>query len=73
MKFNFKIIGGNMNKFIYNTKTGKLHIEGFCKYANSNLYNNKIFNTEEEALGFDGRCLGMCKLCENKRKELMKK
>ncbi|MCI8601746.1 MAG: hypothetical protein HFE45_09190 [Oscillospiraceae bacterium] len=53
-------------KFLYNTKTNKLHIEGYCQYAKKNA-SYLPFDTEDEALAYGGRALGMCKTCQRKR------
>ena len=64
-----------MKKYIYNTKTHILHIEGFCynaKYCptSSNL---KIFSSEDEVLAYDGRSVSLCKICQKKRDKLVLK
>ena len=56
----------------YNTKTHTLHIYGFCPNSKSPEY--KPFNTEDEAVLFDGRAVSVCKVCQKKRdKEINKK
>lgn len=61
-------------RFIYNPKTDCLHIEGYCCHTKKGFpFDALIFSSEDEALGHDGRALGMCKLCQRKReKELVK-
>lgn len=56
-------------QYFYNTKTHRLHIKGLCKESNNLPYNVKFFDSENEALAFDGRSVGMCKICL-KAKEL---
>ncbi len=58
-------------KFVYNTKTHRLHIVGYCPHA-SGGYNMIYFNTEDEALAYDGRAVGLCKLCQKKRETMEK-
>ncbi|MBO4982970.1 MAG: hypothetical protein J6D23_02840 [Clostridia bacterium] len=62
-----------MKKYIYNTKTHILHIEGLCPNANyfPSSSNLKIFSSEDEALAFDGRAVSICKKCHKKRDELI--
>lgn len=56
-----------MGKYVYNKDTGKLHIEGYCRYTKYSLTHYEKFNTEAEALAYDGRAVGLCKECERKR------
>lgn len=62
-----------MKNYIYNIKTHTLHIKGFCPHANSTPddINYKSFQTEDEALAFDGRAVSMCKRCQAKRETLL--
>ena len=59
--------GGKMCKYVYNKDTGKLHIKGYCQYTKYSLTHYEEFYTEAEALAFDGRAVGLCKVCERKR------
>lgn len=60
-------------KFIYNSKTHILHIEGYCVHAKKGLSSYHLeFDTETEALAYDGRSVAMCKICEKKRLQKMK-
>lgn len=59
------------NVFLYNRKTGKLHIKGFCHDAMSEV-GYLLFKSEDEALAHDGRAVGMCKRCMKKREQKMK-
>ena len=55
-----------MSCFVYNLETNKLHIEGYC--IHSKIGPGKLtFQSEQEALAFDGRAVSMCKLCMRKR------
>ena len=60
--------------YIYNLKTHTLHIEGFCSQTFAGMHlgdDHKRFSTEDEALAFDGRGVGMCKNCQRKREEVI--
>ena len=60
--------------YIYNLKTHTLHIEEFCfqTFAGMQLgEDHKRFSTEDEALAFDGRAVGMCKNCLQEREKLV--
>lgn len=54
-------------KYFYNTKTHRLHIYGNCRESKMLPYNVKFFETENEALAFDGRAVGLCQICQKKR------
>lgn len=56
-------------KYLYNEKTGKLHIKGFCPHSKGKSSDYKVFNTESEALAYDGRAVGLCKICEKQREK----
>ena len=56
-------------KFAYNPKTGKLHIRGYCCQTKGTPYGFIFFETEREALAYDGRAVGMCKICQKKREK----
>ena len=58
-----------MGKYIYNKKTGKLHIKEYCRYTKYSLTHYKEFNTEAEALAYDGRAVSLCKECESEREK----
>ena len=57
-------------KFIYNEKNYTLHIKDYCWHTKGNISEYKVFDTENEALAFGGRSLGMCKLCQKKREKM---
>ena len=55
-------------KFIYNLNTRRLHIEGYCRETKNRKPDKYMtFNTENEALAYDGRSVGMCKMCLKER------
>ena len=56
-------------KYFYNTSTGKLHIVGYCSASKYKPYNVKFFDTEDDALAYGGRAVGMCKICMRKREQ----
>lgn len=57
-------------RFLYNKKSRRLHIEGYCPHSVGNT-GYIVFDSEDEALAFDGRAVSMCRLCQNKREKLM--
>lgn len=56
-----------MKKYFLNTKTHRLHIYGYCKETKPLPCHVEFFDTEDEALAYDGRALGLCKICQKKR------
>jgi len=56
-----------MNKYIYNPNTNKLHIKGLCCHTKGKCMDYIEFDTEDEALAYDGRAVSMCKICQRKR------
>lgn len=59
-----------MGKYLYNKDTGKLHIKGYCRHTKYSLVHYEEFETEAEALAYDGRAVSMCKECERKRETI---
>lgn len=53
----------------YNKNTHTLHINNFCTNAQS--CSCVKFDSEDEALKYAGRALGMCKICMKKRDALL--
>ena len=53
-------------KYIYNPKTNCLHIEGCCCHAKPRP-EYIIFNSENEAVEYDGRAVKVCKICQKNR------
>lgn len=51
-------------RYFYNTKTHKLHIYGCCHHSKILPFDVKFFGTYDEALAYDGRTVGLCKLCQ---------
>ena len=52
-----------------NNGTHTLHINGFC--PNSQSIDYIEFDSEDDALKYAGRSLGMCKTCMEKRDEVL--
>ena len=60
-------------KYFYNNRTHRLHINGYCRESKKLPFDTIFFNTYDEALAYDTRAVGMCKLCqkkENQKKEV---
>ena len=59
-------------KYLYNSRSNTLHIKGYCTHTKNGYPDYYIpFNTENEAIAYDGRAVGMCKICQKKREEKM--
>lgn len=62
--------------YLYNTKTGTLHIIGYCTHSKGKQDNEHLhFNRQEDAERFAGRTgskINMCKICKKKRDEVLK-
>lgn len=58
-------------KYLYNPKTRKLHIKEYCMHAKGNCSTYLPFDSEDEALAYDGRAVGLCKLCLKERERRM--
>lgn len=58
-------------KYFYNERTHRLHIEGYCKESKTLPIHVRFFESEDEALAFDGRAVGMCKICQKKKEKLL--
>lgn len=54
-------------QFLYNPKTHTLHIKDYCQHAKGLRPEYIPFDSEDKALAYDGRAVGMCKLCQKKR------
>ena len=59
-------------QYLYNTKTHTLHIKGYCTHTNGLCTDFLSFDSENEALAYDGRAVGLCKLCQKKREQIIK-
>ena len=64
-----KLLGG---MFLYNTKTDKLHIKGYCRFTKGKVIDYVPFDTEDEAIAYDGRATSLCKLCQTEREKRMR-
>ena len=65
---------GSFSIYMYNLNTHTLHIEGFCAQTFSGMHlgkEHKSFATENQAIAFDGRAIGICKNCQRKREEII--
>lgn len=56
-----------------NVKSGTLHIEGYCRFADPAPKEYLKFNSEEEAYSYGGLSVGLCKFCQKKRQAVMEK
>lgn len=56
-------------QFLYNPKTHTLHIKGYCCHTKWGTKEYLPFHSENEALAYDGRAVGLCKLCQKKREK----
>ena len=55
--------------FLYNTTTHRLHIKGYCPHTKGSNTGFLEFKSEDDALAYDGRAVGMCKICQRKREQ----
>ena len=53
--------------YFYNPRTHRLHIRGYCKESKLLPYGVLFFKSEDEALAYDGRAVGLCKNCQRTR------
>ena len=53
--------------FLYNPKRHTLHIKGLCPHSKGSCPDYIAFDSEDDALAYDGHSVGMCKLCQKKR------
>lgn len=58
-------------QFLYNPKTHTLHIQGMCMHTKGNCQDYIPFDSENAALAYDGRAVGLCKLCQKKREIML--
>lgn len=56
-------------QYLYNEKRRTLHIKGFCCHTKGANSEYLPFDTESEALAYDGRAVSLCKLCEKEREK----
>ena len=57
-------------QYFYNENTHRLHIKGLCKESERLPYHVRFFSSYDEALEFDGRAVGLCKICNKKAEQL---
>ena len=57
--------------YLYNKGSHTLHINGLCRDAKGKHL--IPFSSEDEALKFAGRALGICKTCAQIRDDILKK
>lgn len=57
--------------FLYNPKRHTLHIKGYCRHTSGLCAEYIVFDTEDKALAYDGRAVGLCKLCQKKREKML--
>lgn len=57
-------------QYFYNENTHRLHIKGLCKESKPLPYHVRFFSSYDEALEFDGRAVGLCKICGKKADQL---
>ena len=58
-----------MPKYLYNKKTGCMHIEGYCRCSGLDMLR---FDSEDKALAYDGRKVHMCKLCQRESEKRLR-
>lgn len=58
-------------KYLYNPKRHTLHIKGYCMHTKGGCSDYIPFDSEDEALAYDGRSVGMCKSCLKEREKRM--
>lgn len=62
--------------YLYNVKTGTLHIIGYCTHSKGIPDKEHLhFNTQEDAerfAGSTGSKINMCKICKKKRDKVLK-
>ena len=58
-------------KYLYNPGSHTLHIVGCCCHTKGINPGYIPFNTEDEALAYEGRGVRMCKTCQKERDKRM--
>lgn len=58
--------------YLYNPKRHTLHIKDYCPHSKGTCPGYIEFDSEDAALAYDGRSVGLCKLCHKKQEEIMK-
>ena len=54
-------------QYLYNEKTGSLHIVGFCARIKIKPVKFKLFDCEQEAYAYAGKHIRPCKICEREK------
>ena len=60
-----------MEEYLYNPKTNTLHIRGYCQHTKGHCQGYMHFNSENAALAYGGRAVGVCKLCQRRREQIL--
>lgn len=60
------------SKYVLNTGSATLHIVGYCHFTKHEKPEWKYFQTEEEAYNYAGRNIKPCKLCAQKKEEILR-
>lgn len=55
--------------YLYNPKRHTLHIEGYCAHSKGIHPDYIRFDTEDAVLTYDGRAVGLCKICQKEREK----
>ncbi len=59
-------------EYLYNEKTGKLHIRGCCPNSSGKHTDYNVFATENDALAYGKSALSWCQHCAKKKEEKLK-
>lgn len=60
-------------EYVYNEKTGTLHIRGFCPYTKDSMpYRCKVFATYDDAAKYGGNSVRLCRRCQAKFEKMRK-
>lgn len=54
-------------KYLYNPGSHTLHIVGYCHHTKGIKPGYIPFNTQDEAVAYDGCSVHMCKTCQKER------
>lgn len=61
-----------MKNYLFNPNTHTVHIKGFCYHTKGLCPSYIAFNAEIEPSAYDGRAVGMCKLCQKEREKKLR-
>ena len=53
--------------YLYNPNRHTLHIKDYCPHSKGFCPSYLQFETENEAIAYGGRSVGLCKLCQQRR------